>query len=110
MAATRILMDGFALTDIETLSILEKHTTDLATAGTYSTEDLEKDFSHSKEKLKPALQKMKELYLLFDSGTGRTGLVHDTLAPLVQQAYKNSGLPGQRSERIINNKIKEYIH
>ncbi|MCB9232705.1 MAG: AAA family ATPase [Bacteroidia bacterium] len=92
------------------LDLLNKHTTEMGTAGTQKLTDLQEKYSHRRDKLIPLLEKLKELILLNEASRGSTGLTHDTLAPLVQLAFKNSDLPGQRASRILTNKALEYVN
>ena len=90
------------------IDILNFHTTRLGTAGSRNVEDLRERYQHRADELEKLLSKFKELYLLSDAGTRKTGLAHDTLAPLVQNELRHSDRPGQRAFRILENKVIAY--
>lgn len=90
------------------LDLLNFHTTALGTAESRSLEDLRRQYNHKNEILEELIQQFKELYLLTDIGKDRTGLAHDTLAPIVQKEINDSDKPGQRALRIIQTKVIDY--
>lgn len=90
------------------LDILNYHTTDLGTAESRKLEELRKKYEHQSDILETLIRRFKELYLLTDIGRTRTGLAHDTLAPIVQKQIKDSDKPGQRALRILSTKATEY--
>jgi lipopolysaccharide export system protein LptA len=53
--------------------------------------------------------KLKDLYLLTDAGLGKTGLAHDSIAPLIQDMMRTSDNSGQRAFRILRNKLPNYL-
>ena len=90
------------------LDVLFFHTTPLGTAASRSREELETRYRHRQDVLDGLIDTCKSLYLLAGGGPDRTVLAHDTLAPLVQNEFKNSDRPGQRAVRIMENKVIEF--
>ncbi len=93
------------------LDILHFHTTNLGTAETHSLDEMRERYGENEQRLDQIsnlLNEFKHLYLLMDAGTSRTGLAHDTLAPLVKQRFKNSDKMGQRASLILENKVRNY--
>ncbi|MEL7530483.1 MAG: CHAT domain-containing protein [Bacteroidota bacterium] len=97
-----IVESGFAL------DLLYFHTTALGTAASVPRSDIKERYAHRLEDIDSLILKFKSLYLLSDAGYEMTALAHDTLAPLVQQRFRNSDRPGQRAARILENKVVEY--
>ncbi|MEL6193069.1 MAG: AAA family ATPase [Bacteroidota bacterium] len=89
------------------LDILNYHTTPLGTADSRSLEDLRAFYNHRSEELEGVLAHCTDLYLLSSSGH-KMSLTHDTLAPLVQKAFRESDAPGQRAYRILDNKMTDF--
>lgn len=96
------------------LDILAFHTTPLGTADQHSPEEIHTRYAHDKDSLNTLLQSIKDKYLLADTPTkGKTEipkitLAHDTLAPLIRALHESSNHPGQRADRILKNKLKEW--
>ncbi len=90
------------------LDLLNFHTTNLGTADTRSIEDISARYGQRMEVL-DLLLVCKDLYLLTDRSAEITGLAHDTLAPLIQNEYKNSDRSGQRAARILESKILDFV-
>ncbi|TAH19689.1 MAG: CHAT domain-containing protein [Cytophagales bacterium] len=93
------------------LDILHFHTTHLGTAETHSLDEMRNRYGENEERLEQIanlLTEFKHLYLLVDAGTSRTGLAHDTLAPLVKERFKKSDKMGQRASLILENKVRNY--
>ena len=91
------------------LDILNYHTSSLGTAETRSNDDLQSRYTHRSEILPSLFIKFKELYLLGDRSGNTTAIAHDTLAPLVQQEYRQSDYAGQRAARILANKVIDFV-
>ena len=89
------------------MDLLNFHSTDFGTAGSRNLAEVTERYQHREEILHDLMGKLKELYLLTESG-GSTTLAHDTLAPLVQNEFKHSDRPGQRAYRILENKAALY--
>jgi WD40 repeat protein len=97
------------------LDLLEFHSTSLGTARTRDIHEIRHNYSHSSNIINPLVVKLKSLYLLTDiyaAGTvpdqtrnKKTGLAHDTLAPIVIDQYNRSPFPGQRAARILAAKL-----
>lgn len=100
--AEEMEVSGFAL------SVLQFHTTRLATAGSRHIDELLERYKHRKEDITLLIEKFKELYLLNELGKNITGLAHDTIAPLIQNQYRMSERPGQRAARVLDNKSAEF--
>ena len=98
--------------DIETsglaLDVLNFHTTRLGTAGSQNLEEIRARYQHRQDVLENLISKFKELYLLTDSGLNRTGLAHDTIAPLVKEKVRQSDASGQRAYRVLSNKMPNF--
>ncbi|WP_027001157.1 hypothetical protein [Hugenholtzia roseola] len=90
------------------LDILNFHTTALGTADVRERKELQQRYSHQQKVLEPLLGKLSELYLLSSVTPTLTGLAHDTLAPLIQNEFKNSDRAGQRAFRILENRVIEF--
>jgi hypothetical protein len=90
------------------LDVLNFHTTRMGTAGAKQLEDIRERYQHRDDILENLLGKFKELYLLTDAGVGKTGLAHDTIAPLVQETVRRSDTAGQRAFRILTNKAPNF--
>lgn len=90
------------------LDILYQHTTVLGTAASREIERLMALYPHEESALEQLIQESQDLYLLTGAGYGKTALAHDTLAPLVQQRFRESDYPGQRASRILMNKVVEF--
>ncbi|MEM7367457.1 MAG: AAA family ATPase [Bacteroidota bacterium] len=89
------------------LDLLYFHTTALGTAGSKTEEEILERYADKAEDLPILMRACKDLYLLAGGGGGSV-LAHDTLAPLVQERFRTSDLPGQRAARLLENKIQEY--
>jgi WD40 repeat protein len=90
------------------LDLLSFHTTNLGTADTRSLEEIENRYGNRTEVL-DLLLVCKDLYLLTNRTETITGLAHDTLAPLIQNEYKNSDRSGQRAARILESKVVDFV-
>ncbi|SFF47641.1 nSTAND1 domain-containing NTPase [Thermoflexibacter ruber] len=90
------------------LDLLSFHTTNLGTADTRSLEEIENRYGNRAEVF-DLLLVCKDLYLLTNRTESITGLAHDTLAPLIQNEYKNSDRPGQRAARILESKVVDFV-
>ena len=96
------------------LGILNDHVTEIGTAETCTYAELQERYNHRLDVLDDVLKQSKDEYLLIDttvqelSGEERTAtrLTHDTLAPLIQQRYRESTYPGQEAERILQERAK----
>ncbi|MGB0523527.1 MAG: CHAT domain-containing protein [Flammeovirgaceae bacterium] len=86
------------------LDILSYHTTKMGTANAKSLDELRERYNDRQAIVDKLLECFKTLYLLASSGTKRTGLAHDTLAPLVLSEFRKSDKPGQRAAIILENK------
>ncbi|MEO1212181.1 MAG: hypothetical protein AAFY45_01565 [Bacteroidota bacterium] len=89
------------------LDLLHRHTTRLGTADSQSLDTLREFYNHRSDDLAKLIAACKDRYLLSE-GVSQLYLVHDTLAPLVQKAFRESDLPGQRAYRILDNKIADF--
>jgi WD40 repeat protein len=101
------------------LDILRFHTTGRGTSEAQTREDLEKKYSHVKDRLGTFVSRCEDLFLLTVSATTttdgttttqttQTRLAHDTLAPLVRERFDKSARPGQRALRTIENRAGEW--
>jgi len=90
------------------LDLLNFHTTSLGTADTHDTAEIASRYGSRSEVLDLILV-CKDLYLLTDRSSDITGLAHDTLAPLIQNEYRNSDRTGQRAARILESKVVDFV-
>jgi WD40 repeat protein len=91
------------------LDVLHYHTTDYSTAEARGLEALRKKYEHQADVLDALIKKFQELYLLTAVDGQTSALAHDTLAPVVQKAIRESDKPGQRALRILETKTREYL-
>jgi Leucine-rich repeat (LRR) protein len=91
------------------LEILNYHTTKLGTADTKSLEELRERYKDRQEVTEQLIQLCKDLYLLSDVSQQKTGLAHDTLAPIIQREFRKSDKVGQRATIILDNKMLTYL-
>lgn len=99
------------------LDLLEYHTTAVGTSAEHPLSVLETMYAEQAKSglLSQTLSLCEELYLLTfsrgaDEGQGRSSrLLHDTLAPLIRARHQDSDLPGQRSRRILDNRIVDWL-
>ena len=93
------------------LNLLSDHTTPMGTANAWRETDLLQRYPHQKEILPDLLKALAEHYLLSpyrnERGEPCYSLCHDTLAPVVLQEYRESELPGQRAQRILESKQQD---
>lgn len=87
------------------LGLLQLHITKAGTAGTLPEESLNSLYADRREVVDNLITKFKDLFLLASAGNNSTSLAHDTLAPLVLQAFRNSNKPAQRGVIIIDSKL-----
>lgn len=90
------------------LDVLNSHATDFGFANSLDLDELKRTYQHRADVLDDLVRRFKSLYLLTDAGERRNALAHDTLAPIVQQAVKNSQRPGQKALRILAGKTANY--
>lgn len=90
------------------LDVLNSHATDFGFANSLDLDELKRAYQHRADVLDDLVRRFKSLYLLTDAGEQRNALAHDTLAPIVQQAVKNSQRPGQKALRILAGKTANY--
>lgn len=91
------------------LDLLAHHTTDLGTAQTHAYDQVLKDYAHQRIEVGALLSKLEQLRLLNVVVDQSSGLSHDTLAPVVKEAFKNSDKAGQRAKRILDNKVGDFV-
>lgn len=87
------------------LDVLKCHTTKMGTANAKSVDELRERYIDRQHIVDKLLESFKTLYLLASAGSKRTGLAHDTLAPLVLSEFRKSDKPGQRASIILENKV-----
>lgn len=85
--------------------LLEAHTTTRSTAQTHAREALQALYPQVTQPLLDALQ---NAYLLTSPEGTYTRLAHDTLAPIVQERWRQSGRPGQRARRVLEARAPEW--
>ncbi|MEM7654940.1 MAG: AAA family ATPase [Bacteroidota bacterium] len=98
------------------LDVLQYHVTDLGTSGRRHMDDIRNRYRHLPEVYedRPTIifdlvEKLKEVFLLVDNSRGFTSLPHDTLAPIVMREYNRSDKLGQRSTRILDTKLPDFV-
>ncbi|PYQ64185.1 MAG: hypothetical protein DMF53_08055, partial [Acidobacteria bacterium] len=98
------------------LDLLFFHTTPLGTAETRSAAEVAERYRHIPE-IPKLVKQCQDLYLLAEGGQegeakeshdSTTRLAHDTLAPLVRRRFESSDLPGQRAQRILQQRAEEW--
>ncbi len=85
------------------LDLLFHHVTIAGTSGVQTLDPLLERYSH-RDDLKALIRKLQELYLLSAPKKNATALAHDTLAPVINQAFNRSAYPGQVAARILLNR------
>lgn len=100
--STEVVASGLAL------DVLYFHTTDFGTAKYRQFDEIAAQYHHQEGVLSALIMKLKDLYLLAGTDERHTTLAHDTLAPIVHQAIKESNLPGQRAYRLLEAKMADY--
>ncbi|MBK8965737.1 MAG: CHAT domain-containing protein [Lewinellaceae bacterium] len=90
------------------LDLLHAHVTEMGYSNSCALEALRQTYRHRADVLEQLLVLFKELYLLTDLGKDRNALAHDTLAPVILQAFKNSSHRGQKALRILSSKVPNY--
>lgn len=108
------------------LDILMFHTTTKSTSSQRKWSELLGRYPHHEDLLAPLLREMKNKYLLVDTSSAKKSiadaiqsadqsieemlsLAHDTLAPLVREQYEVSDRPGQMADRILRNKLVDWL-
>ena len=90
------------------LGLLRRLVTPRGTAGSAPAEELRALYRHI-EHFDTLLERLQDTYLLIAlPHEQRYRLAHDALAPIIQQMHQDSDLPGQRAERIIEAKARDY--
>lgn len=96
------------------LDLLEYHTTSLGTAEHHTSVETNATYAHQIHMVWELVQRCKDLYLLAEpkanssKGDANSNLAHDTLAPLIRDAFEKSVKPGQRARRILENRAQEW--
>lgn len=90
------------------LDILENHTTDYGTSEDLSIEKLRSLYQHRSDILQQLIDQFQKLHLLTQSSKNQTRLAHDTLAPIIKKAVKDSNRPGQIAMKILEGKMADY--
>lgn len=91
------------------LDVLNYHTSRLGSATVQTLDDIRARYQHREEAIQKLVGKLKDLYLLTDAGLGKTGLAHDSIAPLIQDMMRTSDYAGQRAFRILRNKLPNFL-
>ena len=96
------------------LDLLMFHTTPLSTAEQREIREIRQRYSHRIDLLDELITEIRKTFLLIDVHKERDKdltlrLAHDTLGPLVRELYEDSDKPGQLADRILTNKVAEYI-
>lgn len=90
------------------LDMLYAHTTAMGTAGRCRREALAARYPDRQKIIDQLVQSCIDLSLLLRIDDNATILAHDTLAPVVINAYNSSDTPGQRAARILSSKLSEF--
>ncbi len=90
------------------LDILFFHTTELRTATGHYIGKIRERYAHIPELAQEVVNKLRELYLLVDSGEEVTNLTHDTIAPLIRREFRGSERAGQRAARLLDSQMDAY--
>ena len=108
------------------LDILMFHTTSKSTGSQHLPTEIFQRYKHRSDIMPDLLQKMVDNYLLVDivdkpasldqvlqqseQAVNETlSLAHDTLAPLIREMYEDSDQPGPMAERILKNKLADWL-
>ncbi|HEX8433543.1 serine protease [Archangium sp.] len=97
-----------------TLDLLAFHTTTAGVAERRTEADRRSEYGDKAEAAEYLAQELKRVYLLVDppedstEGAKATRLVHDTLGPIVRKRFAESGLPGQRARRVLENRAVDW--
>jgi hypothetical protein len=85
------------------LDLLFFHVTHAGTSGVQSRADLLERYHHIDD-MEALIRQLQALYLLSAPKKDATALAHDTLAPVITQAFNSSASPGQVAARILLNR------
>lgn len=101
-AYTKYVRAGLAL------DVLHHHVTSLGTSNSHTRAHLAKRYWHLSKEMDfdGFLGCLIDHYLLTQDKNQRTSLMHDTLAPLVQKAFRNSSAKGQLAAHILEGKLR----
>lgn len=88
------------------LDLLFFHVTSLNTSATHHEKYIETTYPHIENILSLTVE-LKDLYLLTYQEPYYS-LTHDVLAPIIRREFENSVASGQRTYRILTNKVEEY--
>lgn len=88
------------------LDILHVHTTPRGTATSNELVDLKEAYSHIPEFSNILNDCISKTFLMRQEGS-QSFLMHDTLAPVVREAYHQSEAPGQRATRMLESRVNE---
>lgn len=98
------------------LDVLEHHTTSLGTARQWTRAELHEAYDHLPgASIDAIVESLEACYLLVEPRSldrdrlsdGITRLAHDTLAPVVRDAFQTSQQPGQVTRRVLENRAAE---
>ncbi|HTX39853.1 MAG TPA: trypsin-like peptidase domain-containing protein [Bryobacteraceae bacterium] len=95
------------------LDVLACHTTAVLSSRECTLDELLAMYKHRAADIPALLQELQDLFLLSDSSPDdsrrATRLCHDTLAAVVRQRYAISENPGQRSRRILEGRVVDWV-
>lgn len=97
-----------------TLDLLAFHTTTSGAAERRSETERQSVYSDKVKDIEQLVSELKRVYLLVDppedstADARATRLVHDTLGPIVRKRFTESGLPGQRARRVMENRAVDW--
>ena len=93
------------------LDILYHHVTDLGTSDTHTRTALKEHYQHLQKALDfdAFIEGLTSHYLLTQDKDKKTTLMHDTLGPLVQKAFRKSEKMGQRATQVVENKLQNKV-
>jgi hypothetical protein len=92
------------------LDVLTFHTTKLGNSRTRDIKKIRQTYRNNQDSIDNLVRQLKHLYLLVDvrDSSNQTRLAHDTLAAVVIKEYNDSDKPGQRADRILTAKSKNF--
>lgn len=96
---------GAAVASGLALDVLFLHTSALGTSRVCTEAEIRERYPSREQEVQALIRQLTDLFLLTGRGGGSTSLAHDTLAPLVQRAFRESDRPGQRATRILESKL-----
>lgn len=87
------------------LDLLWHHTTSAGTSCSHHREEVQEVYQTNPGAILPLIHACEQRFLLRRAGDF-LALAHDTLAPVVREAYEHADLPGQRARRMLEGRVQ----